>query len=108
LGGQLIAEAIADAFLDAIEQCRWRPLQRAQMAFRWLEDAARSPPGLELLSEDGSRFSGVFVIVQNRPIYQFAVRHGASERPARHYDHRRHADLFRGYPDMDDRGPYGR
>lgn len=78
------------------------------MAFRWLEDAARSPPGLELLSEDGCRFSGIFVIVQNRPIYQFAVRHGPSERRARHYDHRRHGDLFRGYPDMDDQGPYGR
>ena len=107
MGGQLIAEAIADAFLDAVEQCRWRPLQRAQLAFRWVEDAARSPPGLELLSEDGARYSGVFFILQNRVVYQLALRHTRG-RGAAQYDPRRHPDLFREYPDLDDRGPYAR
>jgi len=107
LGGQLIAEAIADAFLDAVERCKWRPLQRAQLAFRWLEDAARSPPGLELLSDDGARYSGVFLIVQNRAVYQLALRHSRGRSTAQ-YDPRRHPDLFQGYPDLDDRGPYAR
>ncbi len=107
MGGQLIAEAIADAFLDAVEGCKWRPLQRAQLAFRWLEDAARSPPGLELLSDDGARYSGLFVIVQNRAVYQLALRHLPGRRTAE-YDPRRHPDLFQRYPDLDDRGPYAR
>jgi len=49
LGGELIAEAIADAFLDTVSgvSCErsWH--------FVGLEDATRSPPGLELLSDDG-------------------------------------------------------
>jgi hypothetical protein len=108
LGGPLIAEAIADVFLDAIEHCRWRPLQRVQLAFRWLEDAARSPPGLELLTDDGSRYSGVFVIVQNRPVYQLAAKQFANQRATRQHDPRRHSDLFHGYSGLDEGGPYAR
>jgi hypothetical protein len=93
--------------LDAIEQCKWQPLQRVQLAFRWLEEVARSPPGLELLSDDGARYSGVFVILQNRPVYQVAVRHSRGRAQAQ-YDPRRHPDLFQGYADLDDRGPYAR
>ena len=69
------------------------------MAFRWLEDVARSPPGLELVSEDGGCFSGVFVVVRNRPLYQLAARHARSHRfasapVASHHEYRRHPSLF--------------
>jgi len=69
------------------------------MAFRWLEDVARSPSGLELLSEDGECFSGVFVIVRNRPLYQVAVRHTRRVRlecshAAASRDHSRHPSMF--------------
>lgn len=69
------------------------------MAFRWLEDVARSPSGLELMSEDGDCFSGVFVIVRNRPVYQIAARHVRRERIARGHtasgrDHYRHPSMF--------------
>jgi hypothetical protein len=78
-----------------------------QLAFRWLEDAARSPPGLELLSDDGARYSGLFVIVQNRPVYQLAVRGSRGRGPAQH-EPRRHPDLFHGYSDLDECGAYRR
>jgi hypothetical protein len=107
LGRELIADALADAFLDAIERIRWRPFERVQLAFRWLEDVARSPPDLELLSEQGDCYSGVFVIVRNRPLYQLAVRHARSVRQhVHHAESDRRPELFDEHPDWDETYPF--
>jgi len=84
-------------------------LQRVQLAFRWLEDAARSPPGLELLSDEGDRYSGIFVIIGNRPLYQFAVRHAHREQHNNQdMSEVRRPVLFDEYPDWDETYPFGR
>ena len=107
LGRELIADALADAFLDAIERSRWRPLERVQLAFRWLEDVARSPPGLELLSEQGDCHSGIFIIVRNRPLYQLAVRHARNARQHTHHSEAdRRPELFDEHPDWDETYPF--
>ena len=107
LGRQLIADALADAFLDAIERIRWRPLERAQLAFRWLEDVARSPPGLELVSDEDDRYSGIFVIVRNRPLYQLAIRHARNARQhIYHAETDRRPELYDEHPDWDEMYPF--
>lgn len=94
--------------MEAVERCGWRPLKQAQLAFRWLEEVARSPPGLELVSDDEASFSGVFLVLRGRAMYQLAVRHPQRHRNDGRYDVRRHPGVFGGYPDLDDDEPYGR
>jgi hypothetical protein len=107
LGRQLIADALADALLDAIERSRWRSFERVQLAFQWLEDVARSPLGLELVSDEDDRYSGIFIIVRNRPLYQLAVRHARNARQhSYHSEADRRPELFDEHPDWDEMYPF--
>ncbi len=77
------------------------------MAFRWLEEAARSPPGIELISDEDDRYSGIFVIVGNRPLYQFAIRHARREPHNNRYANAdRRPELFDEHPDWDETYPF--
>lgn len=84
-------------------------MRRVQLAFRWLEDVARSPPGIELVTDHADRYSGFFVIVRNRALYQLAIRHARGE--PRHYQYtqvNRRPELFDEDPDWDDTEPFSR
>lgn len=71
---------------------------------------ARSPHGLELVGLDGSRYSGVFLIIDNRALYQLAAQHAQVGRMSRtadlsEVDRRRHPGLFDEFSDPDEHGP---
>jgi hypothetical protein len=70
---------------------------------------ARSPPGLELVNDEGDRYSGIFLIVRNRPLYQLAIRHARHGQHHRRYTNdSRRPELFDEPPDWDDSYPFAR
>jgi hypothetical protein len=66
-----------------LEQFRRRigSSQRARRTVAWLREAARPPPGVELVTSDGALYSGIVVIDRNRPVAMFAARQTSGPRP---------------------------
>lgn len=73
--GQLIAELIGEAFIDAIQRSRHRTVERARSVWRWLRDVGEPPDGVDLVAPDGARYTGVAVLERSRVVLIFAVRH---------------------------------
>jgi hypothetical protein len=73
--GQLIAELIGEAFIDAIQRSRHRTVERARAVWQWLREVGEPPDGVELVAPDGARYTGVAVLERSRVVLIFAVRH---------------------------------
>jgi hypothetical protein len=74
-GAGLIIELIADAFIEVIDRSRCGSTERAWAAWRWLQQISEPPTGLELVSPDGARFTGICIIERNRAVLLLALRH---------------------------------
>jgi hypothetical protein len=105
---RLVAELIGEAFVTAIDRSKHRSVERARAAWRWVREVAQAPPGLELLSPDGTRYTGLVIVERSQVLYMLALRHAPSPSSTRHP----HEPL---YPDHEqelwlgrDRGPYSR
>lgn len=72
---QLIAELIGEAFIDAIRSSRHRAAERTRAAWDWLRSVAGAPPDMELVSRDGSRYTGLVVVDHSRAVLLIAIRH---------------------------------
>jgi hypothetical protein len=53
----------------------------AESFLDWLREAARPPPGVELVSADGSLFTGIVIVDRNRPVLMLAARQACAPRP---------------------------
>lgn len=54
---------------------------RVRRVIDWIAEAARPPPGVRLVADDGTEYTGVVLVEANRPKLMFALRVGAAERP---------------------------
>lgn len=73
--GQLIAELIGEAFIDAVQRSRHRTVERARAVWQWLREVGEPPDGVELVAPDGARYTGLAVLDRSRVVLIFAVRH---------------------------------
>ena len=106
---ELVADLLGGALALAVQRHRERISMAASNVREWLEDVARPPDGVELKSNDGSTYSGVFLVERNELVVMLAVRHppGAASpppvRPSVVTSPPRDESLpFRGIPDPDD------
>lgn len=74
-GAGLIIELIADALVEVCDRSRSGSTERARAAWRWLQQISEPPPGLELVSPDDAKFTGICVIDRNRAVLLLALRH---------------------------------
>lgn len=75
-----IGEALVDVLLDAVEEGR----PRVRRVIDWIADVARPPPGVRLVADDGTEYTGLVLVEANRPRLMFALRVGVSNPLAVH------------------------
>lgn len=106
---ELVADLLGEAMLVALHRHRARLSATVEEIHEWLEDVARPPDGVKLISSDGSSYTGLVIVERNELVMMLAVRHPAGplpSAPARTAvvtpPPREQPRPYRGYPDPDD------
>jgi hypothetical protein len=75
LAARVVAEVVGYAIIAMIERGQRPSLGRARAAWLWLTQVAEAPPGLELLTPDGSSYTGVVFVERSRAVLLLALHH---------------------------------
>lgn len=73
----VVAEFIGEEIIRAVGRGRGQLSARAQHLLEWLRYVSGPPPGLELRTHDGARYTGVLVVQANIVKYAWLIRHPA-------------------------------
>ncbi len=76
----LVAEIVGDIVLEEFRR-RSGGSKRAQSVLDWLREVAKPPPGVELVSVDGTLFTGMIIVDRNRPVMVLAARQAPGPKP---------------------------
>ena len=71
---ELVAELSGAPLVDALRRRRPGFAEKEEAAVEWLRAVAEPPRGVKLTSEDGSTYSGFFIVERNTPVVMFAVQ----------------------------------
>jgi len=91
----LIDDIIGEALIAAVVRCRLHSSERARATWRWFQQVAVAPPGIELVASDGSKYTGLLFVERSRAVLLLAIHHPPSAlHPVDWSNNVRHPGLF--------------